>query len=147
MGQPQGSSFDAAYIDSLTKQVEGISVCSELQEFMSDVVADLNRQLDALKAQMEALAPIAKLLENPAAELPKIASWIGDFIEGVLKPMYQPHVTMASQIEQTIAAVSKLEAAVVAKAEEIGSCAVTMPSLNQTTSSVQSGSGTTSTPE
>ena len=128
MGQSQGGIFDTAYIDSLTKQVEGISVCSELQDFIDDAIGDLKKQLSAVEDQIKALEPIAELLENPAAELPKIVSWIGNLIEGVLKPMYQPVITMATQIEQTAEAITKLEAAVATKAEEIGSCIIDLPS-------------------
>ena len=140
MGQSQGSAFDTSYIDSLTKQVEGISVCSELQDFINDAMSDLKKQLSAVEDQIKALEPIAELLENPAAELPKIVAWIGNFIEGVLKPMYQPVVTMAEQIEQTAEAITKLEAAVVSKASEIGSCVINLPS-NAVNDLTGSGSG------
>lgn len=129
MSNPQGSTFDTAYIDSLTKQVEGISVCEDLQKFSSEVMADVQAQLSAMEKQLEALSPIADLLTAPGADLEKIVTWISDFISGVLKPMYQPYVTITAQIAQTTAAVARLETAIENKAAEITSCAVSIPSV------------------
>lgn len=122
----QGSEiFNTAYIDSLVKKINAIDLCSDLQAFEKEVMKEIQGQLNVLEKQLSALSPIADLLESPSADLAKIVTWISDFIDGVLKPMYQPVVTMTEQVVQYTEAVARLTAAIEAAATRIGECAIT----------------------
>lgn len=126
----QGSQiFDTQTIDNLVKRIDGIDICRDLQDAVDSVFADLNGQIKAVEEQMAFIKPIVELLENPAAEIPKIIEWIGKFIETVLKPMYQPYLTMAEQVEAYAEAVARLTTAVTNAAARIGSCSITLPAV------------------
>lgn len=119
--------FDTQTIDNLVKRIDGIDICKDLQDAVDSVFADLNDQIKAVEEQMAFIKPIVELLENPAAEIPKIIEWIGKFIETVLKPMYQPYLTMAKQVDAYAEAIARLTAAVTNAAARIGSCSITLP--------------------
>lgn len=121
--------FDTSYIDSLTDQVNQIDVCADLQAFENRVMAEIQAQISSVESQMAFLEPIVEILENPAAALDKIVEWIGKFIDHVLKPIYQPYLTMVTQIEQAVQAVANLTAAIENAASRIGSCVVSAPGL------------------
>lgn len=126
----QGSQiFDTSYINSLTDQVNQIDICADLQAFEQRVMSEIQAQISAVEAQMAFLEPIVEILQNPEAALDKIVEWIGKFIESVLKPIYQPYLTMVSQIEQAVQAVANLTAAIENAANRIGSCVVSAPGL------------------
>ncbi|MBN3866459.1 hypothetical protein [Gluconobacter kondonii] len=126
----QGSSvFDTTYIDTLTDRINKLDACSDLKKLADEALASFQAQINAIEDEMAALKPIAQLLENPAADLAKIATWISDFIEGVLKPTYQPYITMEQQIAAAVTAYAKLLAAIEQAAERIGACVVEAPAL------------------
>lgn len=122
----QGSEiFNTAYIDSLVKKIDAIDLCSDLQKFEKEVMMEIQGQLNVLEKQLSALSPIADLLESPSVDLAKIVTWISDFIDGVLKPMYQPVVTMTEQVIQYTEAVARLTTAIEGAATRIGACVIT----------------------
>ncbi|GAN90958.1 hypothetical protein Gbfr_022_002 [Gluconobacter frateurii M-2] len=126
----QGSdSFDSKYIESLTDRIKKIDSCGELKRLAEEVLPSFQSQVSAVESQIAALKPIVELLENPAAELPKILSWIEKFIEAVLKPAYQPVITMEKQLVEAAEAYARLIAAFAEAAARIGECVVEAPAL------------------
>jgi len=123
---PQGSGvINTAYLDSLDKQVDSISSCSELQQFAASSLASLQAQLTAINAQIAALAPIQALL-NPPTSPGEAISWIGNYIEHVLTPMYQPSVTSAEQLAALTSRIASLSQKIVSKATSFSQCTVTV---------------------
>lgn len=131
MSNPQGSQiFDTASIDNLTKQLDNIDACSDLQDFMTRVMKDIQDQVNGIEGQMAWVKPLMELLTAPEADLQKIVTWISQFISAYLKPMVAPYVTYAAQLEQCSTAVQKLTTAAENAAERIGSCALSVPALS-----------------
>lgn len=121
--------IDTSYIDNLVKQINEIDVCSDLQRIVSEAMASIQAQLDAIEDQVAFIKPILKILTNPGAALQEIVTWISDFIDSVLKPMYQPYLTMVAQVEATVEAIAAIPVAVAQAAERIGECVVELPSI------------------
>lgn len=118
---------EADYINSLTAEIKAVDTCEELDALAKKAAKAISARMSGANSELATLKPILDLLENPAADLVKIAQWIGDFINTVLKPYYAPVVALAKEVEQDTAAVAQLTAAVAEKAAEIGSCAATFP--------------------
>lgn len=113
-------------INDLADQIERVDECAVLRKLAKEAIEELNKQLDSVNSQMQILKPIADLLENPAADLVKIASWIGDFINGVLKPMYEPVIELEKQVVELTEAIARITLAVESKASELPSCILSL---------------------
>lgn len=150
MSNPQGSEiFDVEYINNLTKQLDNIDVCKDLQDFMASVMKKIQDQVNGLEEQLAWIKPLAELIIHPEAALQEILNWIIKVIENFFKPMLQPAITMAKQIEACIEAVAKLTAAAENAAQRIGSCVLSLPALavsdvSGAVTSATSGGATTS---
>jgi hypothetical protein len=127
MGYPQGSAnLNPHYFDDLIDQINRISLCAELQEVVNTVMADLQAEKNAIEAQIEALLPIAELLSLPT-DLGSVISWIGNLVNSVIKPIYQPYLTYAEQLIAFATQIARLISAIEAAAARLESCSITIP--------------------
>lgn len=128
--QPQGSSpSNPDFFQSLTARINAVDTCAELQSLVASAFASLQAEQSAITAQLAALQPIINLIEHPGASPAALASWIGNFIDGFLKPYVGPTLTYVQVIEKRIAEIAALTEAIEAAAARITSCAVSVPAL------------------
>lgn len=123
--EPQGSGLlNAAYYDSLTKELNGIQSCFGLQTAINEAMADMQAEITSIENQITALLPIITLPHD----LPSLISWAAK----IAAPYIKPYTDSTSQLTQTLEAIGKLTAAMAAAAARIGSCQVTIPTITQT---------------
>ncbi|KXV35900.1 hypothetical protein AD940_01095 [Gluconobacter thailandicus] len=114
--------FNPEIISAAKVQILAAETCDEIQKIKGEVLDALQDQLDGLNEQLAVVKPILELLENPAAELPKIISWIEKFITHFLKPYVKPIETAVQDMAAMAKAISDLESALVQAASKIENC-------------------------
>ena len=140
-GQPdQGPT----YIQQLTAEINSIDACAELQMLANEAMATIQGEINQIEDELASLVPIKVLLTIPGASLSAIVNWIGNFINGVLVPIYAPFLKYEMQLLQTVRDIAALTQALEAAASRITHCSlsiqapvitVPLPSLTvQTTS-------------
>ena len=127
---PQGSqTLNADYFAALTKRINDTNVCADLQDLVADATASINSVKSAIGSELAFLSPILDLLENPGADLGKIATWIEKFIGSFLSPYSKSQASFLAQLTQLETEIAGLVSAIAAKAAEIENCTVSTASL------------------
>ena len=124
--QQQGTAAtNPDFITNLTEQINGISICSELQELSDEVMQEIKFQLSGINLELDKLLPIHALL-SPPTDLGSILSWINNLISSVITPLYKPYLTYIQQLTSLASELSTLVSAIEAAAARIGSCSISM---------------------
>lgn len=124
---PQGSGLiNLEQYASMKDRINGAGSCSQLQIIASQILTSLNAENAAILSQLEKLAPIAALLEAPTSP-EDVITWVSDFINGVLQPLYAPALVYPAQITARTAAILELTNTIAEKAQEFSECSITLP--------------------
>ena len=124
--QPQGTSvFNAAYLQNITLQIQGIAnnintidPCAQIQAIVDEVMAEAQVEINAIESQISSLNVLITLPTN----LGEVITWIGKF----MAPNVQAVLNYISQLEQMVAAIAKLVAAVEEAASRIANCSISI---------------------
>lgn len=111
------------YLAALTEQVQSVESCAALQKATTEVLAVMQAQTDAIRAQLEIFAPYIDLLTAPT-DPTEVVEWILKLIETVIRPMTVPFYTYQAQMAAQLAAVAALVAAIAEKADRFSACVV-----------------------
>ena len=122
---PQGSTLlNTEYFDNLIETANNIQTCAELQLVANEAMASLGAVKEALNDEIAKLAPILALLTAPGVNLGQVVTWITNFIDGVLRPMYEPYITYEAQLILLTAKIAELTAALNDAAARIPHCTI-----------------------
>ncbi len=125
---PQGNSIvNVPQFEKMLERVNNVNSCEQLQRVTDDLLESLYAQLKAVTDQMEKVAPILALLEAPTSPS-DVITWIADFIENILHPLYAPMLTYPTQLATQGVQITTLIAAILSKASEFTSCSIDVPS-------------------
>jgi len=81
--QPQGTALvNTAYFSDLTAQINATNVCTELQALVNSIMAMLQAEVTAIKAQIAALLPLLSL----PTDLGSVITWITHFAGSMSTP-------------------------------------------------------------
>ena len=116
------------YFDSLTKQIDSIDLCADLNVVVAGVFKELEAQVAAIEAQILAYGPMLALLTAPTNPVAAI-TWISDFINNHLTLQLKPAITYVAQLAEILASIAALTTAIEDAATRIGSCSVTIPTI------------------
>lgn len=86
------------YFQGLEKSIQGCASCEQLQELTAETFSSLTATITTMQAQLAALQPLLALLSAPGANPAALATWITDFISGVLTPQLKPVLNLPIQI-------------------------------------------------
>lgn len=124
---PQGSSIiNTSQYESMTKRIESVNSCEQLQQVSADIMASLNAETAAITAQVAKLQALADLLTaptNPEA----VITWIKDLIDNLIAPLAKPAITYPTQTAARVVAITDLIDAINKKASEFQECSITLP--------------------
>ena len=124
---PQGSSIiNTSQYESMTKRIESVKSCEQLQQVGADIIASLNAETAAITAQYTKALALIDLLTaptNPQA----VIDWIKGLIDNLIAPLAKPAITYPTQIAARAVAVADLIAAINKKASEFQECSITLP--------------------
>lgn len=124
---PQGSSIvNVPQFEKMLERVNNVNSCEQLQRVTDDLLNSLYAQLQAVTDQMEKVAPILALLDAPTSP-EDVITWVADFIENILHPLYAPMLTYPTQLATQGIQVTTLIAAILAKAADFTSCSIDVP--------------------
>jgi hypothetical protein len=120
------------YFQGLEKSIQGCASCEQLQQLTTETFSSLTATLTTMQAQLTALQPLLALLSAPGANPAALATWITDFITGVLTPQLKPVLNLPIQIAAITSQMSSLASAINAKAAEFESCTIPIPTIPPT---------------
>lgn len=127
--QSQGSQIlNTSYFTALTKRAKSINTCSELQDLVSDALASIKAQEEAIQAQLATVTPMLALLNIPTSPN-AVVGWVGNYINTMLVPQLKPAISYALQVPELALQVAELTSALKAAAASIPSCSVDIPGL------------------
>lgn len=132
------SSINTQFFDNAVAQINAIGDCAELTQEAHKAADYLLKKEAALQQVMADLAPFLELIENPAAELPKIAAWISKFISASIGPKVAAYEQAVQDISALAQQTERVIAAIQAAENRITSCAVSLPASLTTGSNGQS---------
>ena len=124
MAEDASSIINTEYFTNLKAQIASISVCSELQEFSDEIMAEIQEQIDGINDQLSSILPIHALLSVPT-DLGSVISWVQNMITDVITPLYKPYLSYIAQLEAMVTQVTELVSALEAAASSITSCSIT----------------------
>ncbi|MFC3816578.1 hypothetical protein [Lysobacter sp. GCM10012299] len=127
MSSQPTSIVNAEYFAALTRRVEGMKSCEELNAFTAELSTSLTATIDAITAQMAFLQPVLALLTAPGANPDQIVTWITDFITAFLTPYVRPYTVYAQQLVEMTAEIANLSDAIQTAAAAIPNCSVSIP--------------------
>lgn len=117
------------FIDNMVKQIDSIDICDDLKKFAAQAMDAVNDLIKSIGDQLDFLGPLADLLSSPAANPAEIVKWITNFIDKVLKPLYEPFLKLQAQLIELTQDALAIPAAVERAMERIGNCVVSLPSI------------------
>ena len=124
---PQGSGIiNTSQYESMTKRIESVKSCEQLQQVGADIMASLNAETAAITAQFEKVAPQIALLTAPTDPV-EVIEWIQGLIENLIAPLAKPAITYPTQIAARVVAITDLVDAINKKASEFQECSITLP--------------------
>lgn len=124
---PQGSGIiNTSQYESMTKRIESVKSCEQLQQVGADIMASLNAETAAITAQFDKVFPLVALLTAPTDPV-KVIEWIQGLIENLIKPLAKPAITYPTQIAARTVAITDLIDAINKKASEFQECSITLP--------------------
>lgn len=132
------SSINTAYFDHLVAQLNSIGDCAELNREAHKAADYVLGQEAQLKQLLQDLAPFLELIEDPAAELPKIVEWIKKFIAASISPKVAAYYQTLQDIEALAQQSARVVQAAQAAESRITSCVVNLPANLTTGSNGQS---------
>lgn len=121
-------SNDTKFYDNLVDQINGATECPDIQKLVASVIPDLSQQMAWVKQQVAAMAPIVELVQNPGADLEKLATWAGKVITHQFMPQYQAYLEMVEKITFLEQQFMRVMSALMAAAGRLESCILSMPS-------------------
>jgi hypothetical protein len=111
---PQGSGLtNPAYFGAQLAAIEACTECPALKDLAVNAAASLTAEVATVEAQIALLAP---LLIAPT-DLPKVITWIGNFINGGLLVTWTNYTAMLTELNTKLSA---LNAAIAAKKAALG---------------------------
>ena len=124
---PQGSSIiNTSQYDSMTKRIESVNSCEQLQQVGADIIASLNAETAAITAQYTKALALIDLLTAPT-DPQAVIDWIKGLIDNLIAPLAKPAITYPTQIAARTVAVADLIAAINKKASEFQECSISLP--------------------
>ena len=124
---PQGSSIiNTSQYDSMTKRIESVNSCEQLQQVGADIIASLNAETAAITAQYTKALALIDLLTAPT-DPQAVIDWIKGLIDNLITPLAKPAITYPTQIAARTVAVADLIAAINKKASEFQECSISLP--------------------
>ena len=124
---PQGSSIiNTSQYESMTKRIESVNSCEQLQQVGADIIASLNAETAAITAQFDKVYPLVALLTAPTSP-DAVIDWIKGLIDNLITPLAKPAITYPTQIVARTVAITDLIAAINKKASEFQECSITLP--------------------
>lgn len=125
---PQGSSIiNTSQYDSMTKRVESVTSCEQLNSVGTEILDSLKAETDAITDQLDKVAPLIALLTAPT-DPAEVIEWIKGLIDNLITPLAKPAITLPLQITARTAAITELVNAINKKASEFQECTLTLPS-------------------
>ena len=83
----------------------------QFQQLINDIFADLSLLISTITSQIEALGPIAALLQAPT-DLAAVISWINDLINSVLGPYIIAYAKLVAQVAAITQMVADIQATI-----------------------------------
>lgn len=124
---PQGSSIiNTSQYESMTKRIESVNSCEQLQQVGADIMASLNAETAAITAQYTKALALAGLLTAPTTPS-EVIEWIQGLITNLITPLAKPAITYPTQIAARAVAITDLIDAINKKASEFQECSITLP--------------------
>lgn len=124
---PQGSGIiNTSQYESMTKRIESVNSCEQLQQVGADIMASLNAETAAITAQYTKALALAGLLTAPTTPS-EVIEWIQGLITNLITPLAKPAITYPTQIVARTVAITDLIAAINKKASEFQECSITLP--------------------
>jgi hypothetical protein len=115
--------INTEYYANVLKQIDEVTSCTQLQATTNQVIADIQKQIEVITAQIEKIAPIAALLEAPTSP-DEVIEWISGLIEGVIKPLVAPIVTYQSQTAALVITLGQVINKINEKAADFNNCEI-----------------------
>jgi hypothetical protein len=120
--QPQGTALvNTAYFTQLTADINAVNGCADLQLLVNLAMATLQAEITAIEAQIASLLPLITM----PTDLGSVISWITNFAT----PLIKPYANYIAQLEQTLAAITALVAAIEKAAARLVNCHITVPGI------------------
>ena len=124
---PQGSSIiNTSQYESMTKRIESVKSCEQLQQVGADIMASLNAETAAITAQFDKVFPLVALLTAPTDPV-EVIEWIQGLIDNLITPLAKPAITYPTQVAARTVAITDLIDAINKKASEFQECSITLP--------------------
>ena len=124
---PQGSGIiNTSQYESMTKRIESVNSCEQLQQVGADIMASLNAETAAITAQYTKALALAGLLTAPTTPN-AVIDWIKSLIDNLITPLAKPAITYPTQIAARTVAITDLVDAINKKASEFQECSITLP--------------------
>ena len=124
---PQGSGIiNTSQYESMTKRIESVNSCEQLQQVGADIMASLNAETAAITAQYTKALALAGLLTAPTTPS-EVIEWIQGLITNLITPLAKPAITYPTQIAARTVAITDLVDAINKKASEFQECSITLP--------------------
>ena len=120
--------LNTAYVDSLIKRIDATESPAELQKLVDGGAKSLSPVKTSIAQQKTKYAAMAALATPPTSPTAAV-TWIANYIEGVLKPMMAPSITLPAQEIQLTAKIAELTAAVERAQKRIPNCSVKLPTI------------------
>lgn len=117
------------YFEGLQRSIEGCASCEQLQAVVDESFASVSATMESMTAELARLQPLLALLTAPGANPAQIVTWITDYIDGVLRPMLGPALTIPVQLAAITAQMAELPPLITAKMAQFESCSVPIPPL------------------
>jgi hypothetical protein len=118
--------LDPKVFEDVRRRVDAVATCQDLSDIARDAIAAAGIQ-EKINEEMAKLQPILALLQVPGANLIALATWIKDFISGVLGPYVRPIETYVGELAILAAEVTATLAAIERKAADLGNCHIDLP--------------------
>jgi len=99
------------FFTNLQNQLNGAESPEELQSIINKIFADLSLMESTMTGQIDLLGPIAALLTAPISPTQAV-TWIGNFINDFLQPIYIPYAKQIAQLAALASEISTLTSAI-----------------------------------
>lgn len=117
------ATINTQYYTNLKNEIEHCATCDQLKEIASSALAEIAEQQATITRQIAALQPILALV-NPPTSLNSLISWVGNFINGFIKPTIAPYAIYQAQLVEMGAMLTEITSALQNASHKFPNCSL-----------------------